>query len=536
VYLHSEVGGHLSPHAKPRIDSVAKRYVATLATNLFRLATGLVQATVVPRYLGREAYGSFQFLFNTARAWRGLLNLGSSSAFFTYNSKHRCTGTVFHLYSGWLVLQLILLLAVSIGSFSIDLGQALFPGQKLSLVLAIVLLEWLIFISQSLTQFGESKGQSVAVQRANFTGLAVQVTLIVIAAFMGRLDLWTFVTIRFVYSVLVIGSGVGFLGTGLGNYVGSFRRTEWKRATRFFVDFCTPLVIIQIASEGMRFFERWFLQLVGGSIEQAYFSLGFQWGNIALVFSTSVLSILWREVADAISKNDLTRAGQIFDRTYRGLILLTLITVTPVFIYTDTLISHSVGEEYLPGALVVRAMLLATVYQMATQLIQVAMYATERVRLLRNIVLVKLGLSVLLTYLLVAPESLPGPSLGLGSLGLSIQVVISNLFVANALLVSLARVLGLSGRSLITHQVIVFGLTGSIGLVTRSAALGLGLGGLPAAATGTGLFVLLLGVIILRFPTLLGLTEQEIQISARRAYTTLLKRVDGRRRSRKPPP
>ena len=51
--------------------------------------------------------------------------------------------------------------------------------------------------------------------------------------------------------------------------------------------------------------ERWILQSFGGSTQQGFFSLALRISSVGLVFATALSSLLIREVAILIKKNDI---------------------------------------------------------------------------------------------------------------------------------------------------------------------------------------------------------------------------------------
>ena len=52
------------------------------------------------------------------------------------------------------------------------------------------------------------------------------------------------------------------------------------------------------------FTDRWLLQYYSGSVEQAYYSVAAQFAAIALIFTTSILRIFWKEISEAQEKGN----------------------------------------------------------------------------------------------------------------------------------------------------------------------------------------------------------------------------------------
>ena len=67
-------------------SSIRVRYLTTLTTNLIRIAISFVTGLIIARALGPQDYGNFSFLLGSFTAFATLVDMGSSSAFFTFIS------------------------------------------------------------------------------------------------------------------------------------------------------------------------------------------------------------------------------------------------------------------------------------------------------------------------------------------------------------------------------------------------------------------------------------------------------------------
>ncbi len=64
-------------------DSLKKRYLYKLFTNLVGLAISMVTQAIIPRGLGPKAYGDFNFLTNFFNQIVGFFDMGTSIGFYT---------------------------------------------------------------------------------------------------------------------------------------------------------------------------------------------------------------------------------------------------------------------------------------------------------------------------------------------------------------------------------------------------------------------------------------------------------------------
>ena len=76
-------------------SSVRGRFAFTLGANFFRAGLNFTTGMLLARWLEPTRYGNMAFLLGTFLGVRQLLDLGSSSAFFTFLSQRPRTGLWF---------------------------------------------------------------------------------------------------------------------------------------------------------------------------------------------------------------------------------------------------------------------------------------------------------------------------------------------------------------------------------------------------------------------------------------------------------
>ena len=67
--------------------SIRSRFIFTVGTNFFRSLLSFITGILLARLLGPESYGNMAFLMGSFMGVLSLLNMGSSSAFFTFMSQ-----------------------------------------------------------------------------------------------------------------------------------------------------------------------------------------------------------------------------------------------------------------------------------------------------------------------------------------------------------------------------------------------------------------------------------------------------------------
>lgn len=408
-------------------DSVRKRFIVTLFVNIFKLIVGIVNTTIVPRSLGVVDYGNYQFLIRSFTSIRGFFTLGTTSAFFTYSSKNVKSGNAFLLFFGWTVIQIIIIFGVIFICEIFQYNSILFPDQITYYIVIIAVLEWINFFSTNLIQFGESKAETVYVQKINFISNFIKLGFTVAFYILGMLDLNTFIIINYLGSLLIIVYILLYFirGKKKVRYFEEIQIGGLKKALKYFLNYCTPLIIYEVFGFLSNYFDRWLLQLTAGSVQQAYFSIGYQWATITMLFTTSVGNIFWREISFSFGQKEFGRISEIYFTTSKALFFLSVFLCFVLVFQADNLVELFINEEFSDSVVIIQIMAFYPVFMTINTLNTNYFYGTEKIRLYRNISVFGMIFNIISSYFLIAPSDLIIPGLGLQAKGVAISYIIN---------------------------------------------------------------------------------------------------------------
>src|SRR3989442_12337592 len=92
--------------------SVKTRMLVSIGSNALRAALSFFTGVVIARSLDPSGYGDLMFLLGSFAAIRMLLDMGCSSAFFTFLSRRSRGRRFYLLYFAWLALQVVITVIV----------------------------------------------------------------------------------------------------------------------------------------------------------------------------------------------------------------------------------------------------------------------------------------------------------------------------------------------------------------------------------------------------------------------------------------
>jgi O-antigen/teichoic acid export membrane protein len=284
---------------------------------------------------------------------------------------------------------------------------------------------------------------------------------------------------------------------------------------KFYIAFCAPLVVYTAASFAYDFFDRWFLQTVAGSVQQGFFGLAMQWSALSLFFTTSLLNILWRELAVALAGGNMDRVRELYVRSSSLLYFCAAVIGTYIAVSAPELVTRLAGPQYQGAITVLVLMAFLPLHQTLGQINGTFYFATERVRVYRNLGIMSMLLGMGVSYVFLAPATLPIPGLHLGAVGLALKLVAASLIMANVFIVHNSRYLGIAYWPQLRRQGVALVLTCAIAAIARLLVTALPITNvwLRLGLVGIVYGALLVGVIF-RFPDAAGLRNRDLALAA----------------------
>jgi len=248
------------------------------------------------------------------------------------------------------------------------------------------------------------------------------------------------------------------------------------------------------------------LQSFGGAVEQSYFVVATQFSAVSLIATSSVLRIIWKEVSEANHNNDHVKIITLYQKSTHMLFFVGVIISGFLIPWVVEIIAVTLDSRYLGGALVMAVMLVYPIHQSLGQLNGTILNALE---LSKEKMILETGqiiLSIIVSYIVLAPSDAAIPGLGLASYGLAVKMVCMQIVYVNFVIWWLSRRLGFEFN--IYYQVkglVVFPLLGvgayNIGNLSDELVLSF----IVAAVV----YMMMFFVIVYFYPNVVGLDKKD---------------------------
>ena len=175
-----------------REDSLQKRYVYKLSTNIVGAGVALAVQAIVLRVLGPISYGNFSFLNAFFNQVVGFFDTGVLLGFYSKLSQRPHETGLIRFYWGFAALASLLLLALIGAAFMLGLHQPLWPGQQAGFIWLAAVLGLLTWYNQAIGSIVDAYGLTVRGEIAQIQQRLLGLGLILLLLWLGWLDLTGF--------------------------------------------------------------------------------------------------------------------------------------------------------------------------------------------------------------------------------------------------------------------------------------------------------------------------------------------------------
>ena len=422
------------------ITSIRNRFLFTVGTNFFRSLISFTTGVLLARLLGPVSYGNMAFMLGSFMGILSLLNMGSSSAFFTFMSQKTRSRRFVWSFFLWVAIQLIATLIVIGLLFPVHWIENIWLGQELSLVLlAFVAIFMQGTVWSVIQQAGESQKRTYWVQSVALGVTLIHLLAIVLLWLFGWLGLYAIffaILIEYFVAAIIVHSKYTY---NPGEQAETISEPE-ERNLKKYLNYCLPLVPYSWVTFAYIFIDRWLLQYYSGSVEQAYYAIAAQFSAIALIFTASIMRIFWKEVSEAQARGDNEHVSRLYKKVSRLLFFISAAITGFLIPLSEVILKNILGENYEGGALTLAIMFIYPVYQSMGQVGGTMLYASEKVSIQSIIGIFFMIASMIVTYWVLAPSSAFMPGLGLASQGLALKMVVMQFIQVNITAYIIARI------------------------------------------------------------------------------------------------
>lgn len=403
--------------------SLKFRLAVSVGANILRAMISFVTGLLIARSLNPARYGDLMFLLGSFVAIRSLLDMGSSSAFFTFLSQRTRGHRFYGVYLSWLMLQFVVTLTLLWLIISSSLFEKVWLGHdRMIVLLAFVAAFMQQQVWQTVGQIGEAMRKTVKVQLMNLTVACLYFVILFLMSRYGNISIEKILfTIILQYAAATTFSYIFLKNDWAKN---SNENSSVKEIIFDYFEYCKPLALLAVVSFSYDFADKWMLQKFSGSVQQGYFQIASQFAAVSLLATTAILNVFWKEIANAWEKKDQAKVAMLYHKISRALVMLGAIISGLLLPWSEQIVGIFLGSEYVNSWPVLAVMLLYPIHQSMGQIGGTMFLASGQTQKYMLISIAMMLISIPLSYLMLASTTdrwLPG--LAMGALGMACKMV-----------------------------------------------------------------------------------------------------------------
>lgn len=497
-----------SPTNQP---SLARRYIGKLLANVATVPVYLLMEAILPRALGPQIYGNYNFATSVFTQFTAFLDMGTSTCFYNALSRRQQEGPLVAYYARVTLLVCGITLVAGCLLALPFLGDLLLPEVPLWYGPLAALFGFLMWATRVVRSMNDALGLTVPgeILRSlmNLGGAA----LLLVLFWYNWLTAPTLFALQYLMMGGIVIGGLRIMRRSWHGLDFTLDDTARRAYTREFADYSTPLFVQALLSALALWAERWVLQWFDGSEQQGYFALSQRVSMACFMFVSAMTPLIMRELAIAWGKDDREHMGRLLTRFAPLLFAVAAWFSCFTVVEAPALVRLFGGAEFASALVPVQIMALYPAHQAYGQLASSVFHATSKTRTLRNVAFVEHLGGFVLVWLLLAPADLGG--LNLGATGLAVKTVATQFVTVNLLLYLASRLIPLNfWRSLVLQFVILGSLLAlAFGASTLSHHFLDGLGDTIRFLASGIVYGLASFSVALLCPALVGISHRELR-------------------------
>jgi len=436
-------------------DSIKKRFIFKLSTNLVGLLIGLAAQAIIPRGLGPKSYGDFSFLTDFFNKVISFLDMGTSSCFFNKLSQRPNDSQLISFYfsfAGLISLIVILFVVVAHGG---GIYTIIWPGQELQYVYLASIFAIILWVGGLFNTIADAYGVTVATEKIKMLQKILGLIILFSLYMFHQLQLTQFFLYNYsIWFFLIVASIWIMRKKGYITRLNLFLSKEnIKKFSKEFYKYSYPLFFGALAGNAATMLDRWWLQVFSGSEQQGFYGFAYLIGAVFVFFANAMQPLIAREFAINFIKKDFKQMAVLFRRYIPFFYSMAAFFSCFVIFQAENIILIMGGEKFLDAKPALIIMAFFTIHQVYGQLSGSLFLATDQTILMSKISIVLYVIGIPITYFLVAPRNSMG--INAGAVGLASKMVIIQFVGANVQLYFNARMLRLNFWKYVGHQFVV---------------------------------------------------------------------------------
>ena len=498
------------------IKSITKRFSFNLFSTLVGVFVRLITNSLLPKALGPYTYGIYGFVISIYESIVYFFRTGVINAYYNYNSKYENS----YYMNKWFIIYSVLVTTIILTFTIITINykhDLIWNNVQFTTILIVFSLVIFNEIHSVLNNYGHSKLLTIPVQKIKVIALLIQLTVIGFLYYSSNLNIYTFcttvITLHLLFSLIVL--KLYRKEKVIGQRPSIIDKTPYSNIIKYIYKFSHPLIVLASLTASIMFFDRWYLQKMAGSIDQAFYHFANRLSVLILVFNGAIIPIMQKELVQLESTGNLNLLREKYEQFLLIFFFITNFLVVCVLFNISTIINVLLNAKYESAYFIIMIVVFGTIFRSVGQFQSILLISINKTKTIRNIGVIVAILGMFLTIFFLTPSNLFfNYGLNLGAYGLALKFICLEIISSILIYHIIKKYLGRSKRftyELIRIPIFLFVL---MSLITYSNSITFNhialIPPLLISFLNVFIFILITLYSLIKYPGIIGLRKDEI--------------------------
>ncbi|WP_345993684.1 polysaccharide biosynthesis protein [Sulfurimonas sp. HSL-1716] len=295
-------------------DSLKKRYIIKLLSNIVTGIINVILVAIVPKALGPVTYGQFSFIQQFFNQVIAFLDASTSIAFFT---KLSASHTRKDLLSFYFLFAFLLLTVLSIFIVSIDVfgyTNTFLPAIPVKYIYFGMWFGFFTWLTQVFIKISDAHALTVSVELIKILHKIAILFLLLYMVHYTLFDLSSYFYFHYIslLSFLMVITVLFIRKSIFTKQI--FKKIKYISLIMEFYRFSSPLFVFNSVAISVSLFDIWLLQKVSGSVQTGYYGLAYSLAAMCFVFTSAMTPVITREFSKSYASKNIEDIQKLFKR------------------------------------------------------------------------------------------------------------------------------------------------------------------------------------------------------------------------------
>ena len=432
-------------------DSLKKRYLFKLSTNIVGGVINLFSIAIIPRALGVINFGNFNFTTTIITQFINLLEFRTSTCFYVKVAQRPKDNKLVLFYSLITMLIFLVLIVLITGIVFSPFRKFVFQDQGSVIIIYSLILVILTWVLELFVKIMDAHGATVPLEKMRIVNKVLGVLLLLVLFFSNRLNLNNYfyyqyflllILLYYLYRYLKRNSYLAFES--------SLSKRDFISYFKEFYKYSGPLGLYVILQFIHIAFDRWILQYYGGGYQQGIYSFSFGISSVCLLFTVTMIPLFTRELSAAAGEKSIEKMAKLYRLFVPMLYAITGYFCCFIFVESKSIIELFGGKEYETAELTLKILSFYPLISVYSNLNGSVIYANGKTDLVLKLALVSTPVSMIAAWFLISDDYL---AFNLGANGLAVKEIILEFISVIILIYFNTSFLKLRFRNYLVHMI-----------------------------------------------------------------------------------